>query len=38
MVGNYVARLTGSRALEEFPFPDLAFVAAIAALLVALLI
>ena len=38
MVGNYAARLTGSTALEEFPFPDLAFVATIAALLVALLI
>jgi uncharacterized membrane protein len=38
VVGNYVARALGSRALEEFPFPDLAFVATVAALLVALLI
>ncbi|WP_425229250.1 DUF1003 domain-containing protein [Sphingomonas sp.] len=36
--GNYAARLSGSIALEEFPFPDLGFVATIAALLVALLI
>ena len=38
MAGNYVARRLGVTALEEFPFPDLAFVATIAALLVALLI
>ena len=38
VVGNYIARSIGSTALEEFPFPDLAFVATIAALLVALLI
>jgi uncharacterized membrane protein len=38
MIGNYVARMLGSRALEEFPFPDLAFFATIAAFLVALLI
>ena len=38
MLGNVVARHFGSIALEEFPFPDLAFVATIAAFLVALLI
>ena len=38
VVGNYIARSLGSTALEEFPFPDLGFVATIAALLVALLI
>jgi uncharacterized membrane protein len=38
MVGNYLARLAGSTALEQFPFPDLAFVATVAALVVALLI
>ena len=38
MVGNYVARLLGSVALEQFPFPDLGFLATITALLVALLI
>lgn len=38
MVGNYVARLFGVHALEEFPFPDLAFIATMAAFLVALLI
>lgn len=38
MSGNYVAQRFGVRALEHFPFPDLAFVATIAALLVALLI
>lgn len=38
IVGNYVARAMGSTALEEFPFPDLGFIATIAALLVALLI
>ena len=37
-VGNYVARATGSVALEKFPFPDLGFIATIGALLVALLI
>jgi uncharacterized membrane protein len=38
MSGNYVAQRFGVKALEQFPFPDLAFVATIAALLVALLI
>ena len=38
IIGNYVARAMGSTALEEFPFPDLGFIATIAALLVALLI
>lgn len=38
IIGNYVARATGSTALEEFPFPDLGFIATISALLVALLI
>ena len=38
VIGNYIARSMGSTALEEFPFPDLGFVATIAALLVALLI
>ena len=38
VVGNYIARSMGSTALEEFPFPDLGFIATIAALLVALLI
>lgn len=38
MIGNYVAHRAGVTALEEFPFPDLAFVATIAALLIALLI
>ena len=38
VIGNYVARAMGSTALEEFPFPDLGFIATIAALLVALLI
>ncbi len=38
MSGNYLARRLGVTALEEFPFPDLAFVATIAALLIALLI
>ncbi len=37
-IGNTAARFMGSRALEEFPFPDLDFIATIAALLVALLI
>lgn len=38
VIGNYLARALGSTALEEFPFPDLGFLATIAALLVALLI
>ena len=38
MSGNYAARRFGITALEEFPFPDLAFVATVAALLIALLI
>lgn len=38
IIGNYVARAFGSMALEEFPFPDLGFIATIGALLVALLI
>lgn len=38
IIGNYVARAMGSTALEEFPFPDLGFMATISALLVALLI
>lgn len=38
VTGNYAARLLGSTALDEFPFPDLEFVATISALLVALLI
>lgn len=38
IIGNYVARALGSKALEEFPFPALGFIATIAALLVALLI
>lgn len=38
ITGNYVARLIGWTALEEFPFPDLGFIATIAALLVTLLI
>lgn len=38
IIGNYVARAAGSMALEEFPFPDLGFIATIGALLVALLI
>ena len=37
-VGNIVAHALGSAALDEFPFPDLEFVATITALLVALLI
>ena len=36
--GNYALRAAGWQALEEFPFPDLALVATIVALLVALLI
>ena len=38
VLGNYLAHMLGSVALERFPFPDLAFIATIAALLVALLI
>ena len=38
MVGNYVARRMGVEALEDFPFPDLAFVATLAAVLIALAI
>ena len=38
MVGNYAARLMGSKAFEEFPFPDLGFLVTVAALTVALLI
>ena len=38
MVGNYIAVRLGWAALEQFPFPDLAFFATIAALLIALLI
>ena len=38
MCGNFVARRFGVTALEEFPFPDLAFIATIAALIIALLI
>lgn len=38
MCGNYLAKQMGSHALEEFPFPDLAFVATVAALVIALLI
>ena len=38
MAGNYVARRMGISAVDQFPFPDLAFVATVAALLIALLI
>ena len=38
IVGNYVASLFGTAALERFPFPELSLVATIAAVLVALLI
>ena len=38
MSGNYVARRMGVSAVDQFPFPDLAFVATVAALLIALLI
>lgn len=38
MIGNYVASRMGVRALEQFPFPDLAFFATVGALIVALLI
>ncbi|MGI4733266.1 MAG: DUF1003 domain-containing protein [Janthinobacterium lividum] len=37
-IGNTIAHLLGSVALEEFPFPDLGFVSTVFALLVALLI
>ena len=37
-IGNTVAHALGSPALEEFPFPDLGFLATVTALLVALLI
>ena len=36
--GNYIARRVGVRTLEEFPYPQLAFIATIAAVLIALLI
>lgn len=38
MVGNYIARKMGVSAADQFPFPDLAFFATVAALLIALLI
>ena len=38
VIGNYVARWLGSPAFEEFPFPDLEFVATVVGLVVALLI
>lgn len=38
IAGNYAAERLGWTALEEFPFTDLAFLATIAALLIALLI
>ena len=38
MTGNLIARSMGSATLEEFPFPDLEFIATIVALVVALLI
>ena len=38
LVGNIAAARLGVKALDEFPFPELAFVATIAALIVALLI
>ena len=38
MIGNYAATRLGLTALEAFPYPDLAFIATVAALLVALLI
>ena len=38
IVGSFIARLLGSSTLEDWPFPDLALFATIAALLVALLI
>lgn len=38
MVGNYSLRRLGVAAIEEFPFPDLSFIATIVALLIALLI
>ncbi len=36
--GNYTARLLGSTALEQFPFPDLSFVATIVALIVGVVV
>lgn len=36
--GNYVARRLGVTALDQFPFPDLAFLATVGAMLIALLI
>ena len=38
MAGNHAAHMAGWTALEEFPFPDLDFIATVTALLVALLI
>ncbi len=38
ITGNYAATRLGLRALEQFPFPDLAFFATVGALVVALLI
>jgi uncharacterized membrane protein len=38
MVGNYTLRRLGIAAVEDFPFPDLSFIATIVALLIALLI
>lgn len=38
MCGNYIAQRLGVQALEEFPFPDLAFVATLAAVVIALAI
>ena len=36
--GNYIARRIGVTALDQFPFPDLAFLATVGAMLIALLI
>lgn len=38
ILGNYLALRLGVQALEEFPYPQLAFIATIAAVLIALLI
>lgn len=38
MIGNYFARYAGWKGIEGFPFPDLAFVATVAAFIAALLI
>ena len=38
MIGNYTGSHFGVRALEQFPFPDLGFLATVSALIVALLI